>query len=340
METTILEGLPLARLRFDLQAREESVVHPFKGDLLRMALLWWLSTYWCKMPQVCRPAQACQNPATCAFGRLCEPPLDPTWPPHILRLIGETPPAAYALWDLQDRRYHLMSGDNWAFELALVGEAALRELPAFVSAIREGAEQGMGRTRLHSSLERVSAPAPSGESVLLAQIEPRGHGATWTWQSYRREDFVLCYRHAVEWARGYDRPVRALSLRYLSPVKIKERSQWVETPRFGAVMRALVRRLRILSVVHGAGEWPQTEYGALLDLAEAVHLEHDETYWCGYARHSGRSGIHDVDGFAGQAWYTGPDMRPLLPALWLGQWLHIGKEYVLGNGRYEIAQLF
>lgn len=36
-----------------------------------------------------------------------------------------------------------------------------------------------------------------------------------------------------------------------------------------------------------------------------------------------------MQGFLGQAWYRGPDMRPLLPALWLGQWLHIGKWCVL-----------
>lgn len=27
------------------------------------------------------------------------------------------------------------------------------------------------------------------------------------------------------------------------------------------------------------------------------------------------------------------------PALWLGQWLHIGKGYVLGNGRYTIGSV-
>ena len=133
-----------------------------------------------------------------------------------------------------------------------------------------------------------------------------------------------------------DGPVRALSLRYLSPVKIKERGEWVDLPVFSAVMRAVVRRLRILSQVHGAGEWPHAEFGPLLDLAETVRLDHHETFWTGYARHSQRGGRHDMEGFVGQAWYAGDDLRPLLPALCLGQWLHIGKGYVVGNGRYTI----
>jgi len=125
-----------------------------------------------------------------------------------------------------------------------------------------------------------------------------------------------------------------LSLRYLSPVKIKQRGQWVQEPEFTAVMRALVRRLRLLSIVHGGGEWPQTEYGPLLDLAETVRLEHHETFWTGYARRSNAAGRQEVEGFIGQAWYAGDDLRPLLPLLWLGQWLQLGKSYVLGNGRY------
>jgi hypothetical protein len=77
----------------------------------------------------------------------------------------------------------------------------------------------------------------------------------------------------------------------------------------------------------------------LLDLAETVHLEHKETFWTGYTRHSKQSGRQEVKGFVGQAWYSGQDLRPLLPILWLGPWLHIGKAYVLGNGRYAIEQV-
>jgi hypothetical protein len=36
----VLEGLPLARLRFDLETLEDAQVPAYKGDMLRMALLW------------------------------------------------------------------------------------------------------------------------------------------------------------------------------------------------------------------------------------------------------------------------------------------------------------
>ena len=50
------------------------------------------------------------------------------WPPRIRRLLGDTAPPAYALWDRGDRRRELAAGSRWSFELTLVGELALRGL--------------------------------------------------------------------------------------------------------------------------------------------------------------------------------------------------------------------
>jgi hypothetical protein len=357
----VLDRLAIARLHFELETLEEAEVPAYKGDLLRMALLWWLSEYWCPLPQRCR--HGCRRPEVCMFGRLCEPPVDPAWSPQMKGLMGDTPPPAYVLWDMQDRRRYLAAGTGWSFELTLVGELAVRQIPAIAAAVQQGAEAGMGRVRLRSRVLRVTTPPRTGldeAARCLAEQRPKSAGA-WdvteqvagdspsavgpepgtelTWQSFRLEDVAMGYAQAVQWADRYPVPVRALNVRYLSPVKIKEHKEWVAEPHFGAVMKALVRRLRLLSQVHGAGEWPHAEWGPLLDLAETVRLEHGETLWTGYTRRSKTSGVQEIEGFVGQAWYAGEDLRPLLPALWLGQWLHIGKGYVLGNGRYVLEQL-
>jgi hypothetical protein len=341
----ILETLPLARLRFDLQATTPCDVPPHKGDLLRMALLWWLSEFWCPMPDRCR--HGCREPHACMFGRIVEPPVDPAWPRSVRFLMGDSPPPAYALWDMQDRRRHLRAGEPWGFEMTLAGELALSQIPAIVAAVQQGAEQGMGRVRVQSRVCQVTVPAGSSASdraaICLAREAPHGGETLLTWQDYRLDQIAFGYEQAARWVEAQcdGTPVRGFSLRYLSPVQIRERKRAVETPHFRPVARALVRRLRLLSQVHGAGEWPQSAYGPLLDLAETVRLEHDECFWTGYARHSRRTGAQQIDGFVGQAWYTShADLRPLLAILWLGQWLHVGKAYVLGNGRYTIETLF
>ena len=332
----ILDALPIARLRFDLTTQGDAEVPAYKGDMLRMALLWWLSEYWCTMPERCR--DGCRQPNVCLFGRLIEPRMDPAWPLPMQRLIGDTPPPAYALWDDQDRRRRFAAGAHWHFELTLVGELALRQIPAVVAAVQQGADRGMGRIRLRSQLRKVTALLPAGERQLAAE-RPTADGAVLTWENFGLADVGFSMAQANKLVATLTDPMRAISLRYLSPMKIKEQGQWVERPELGAVMRAVVRRLRILSLVHGDGEWPHESYGPLLDLAETARLDHDETRWSGFSRYSQRSGEQDVEGFIGQGWYSGEDLRPLLPALWMGQWLHVGKSYVVGSGRYELALL-
>jgi hypothetical protein len=330
-----LESLPLLRLKFALTSLDTLAAPPYKGDLLRMALLWWLSEFWCPEADRCR--HGCRHPNVCLFGQLCEPAVNSTWSSATRRLIGDSPPPAYTLWDMRDRRTHIVAGSPWTFELTWVGNLAVHQIPSIVAAIQRGAEQGMGHIRWRNQVRRVSAWMPGDlEPRILADTEPYHGAETLIWKANQVENVAFGYAQAAKWAEQWTTPLRTLRIDYLSPVKLKERGEWVETPEFSAIARALTRRLRILSEVYGDGEWPHAEYGPLLDLADDVRLDHHETHWLDYARHSKQSGAYQVEGFVGPAWYTAEDFRPLLPVLWLGQWLHIGKSYVIGSGRYQL----
>lgn len=67
----------------------------------------------------------------------------------------------YVLWDLRDWRAHLREGDRFGFELVLVGDLAVSQIPAVVAAVQQGAEVGLGRQRLHAQLRVVFARTPS-----------------------------------------------------------------------------------------------------------------------------------------------------------------------------------
>jgi hypothetical protein len=319
------------RLRFGMEVTAPASLPPYKGDMLRRALLWNLGTIWCRQPDRCR--NGCQRPEACLFGLMFEPPPDPSWSEPIRRLMGPTPPPVYVLWDEQDRRREVDAGDRFHFQLTLIGQAAIRQLPAFVAAVMVAGERGIGREGLKARLNRVEVlDGPYGEVHPLL--------VNGLWQGDPVESMLLSYADGQVWTGHVapldDGPVTRLRLRFLSPVKVKMQGEVAEEPDFGALARAVVRRLRILSEVHGAGEWPQEEYGPLLDLAEQVRLEYHETTWIGVRRHS-EQGTMPLEGFVGQAWYvSSDDLRPLLPALWLGQWVHVGKATAWGNGRYGV----
>jgi len=329
----MLPQLHLLRLRFDLTLLAAASFPPYKGDLFRRALLWHLGTMWCRQPDRCR--DGCQSPQTCLFGRLLEPPYNPTWTETLRRMMGDTPPPAYVLWDCQDRRRDLQPGDNLRFELTLIGDVAIRQQPAFIAALLVAGEKGLGRDRARAKLSQVDALTGAHRTPHPLLIHD-------VWQGAPLDVVVLSYADGQAWrdALDYagDRAITRLHLRFLSPLNIKQRGQVMTVPAFPAIARAVVRRLRILSQVHGAGEWPHTEWGALLDLADTVRLEHHETTWVSSQRRSKR-GTMPMAGFVGEAWYTADtDLRPLLPALWLGQWVHIGKAAVWGNGRYAVMR--
>lgn len=330
----MLPQLHLLRLRFNLTLLTAAALPPYKGDLIRRALLWHLGTMWCREPQRCR--DGCQLPRECLFGRLIEPSFAPAWPESLRRMMGNTPPPAYVLWDRQDRRRKLSPGDTLSLELTLIGDVAIRQQPAFIAALLVAGEKGIGQDQARAKLAQVDALTGAHNDVHPLLVHD-------VWQGTPLDDVVLSYADGQAWrdALTYTgtQAVTRLHLRFLSPLAIKQRGEVVTVPDFPALARTVVRRLRILSQVHGAGEWPHSEWGPLLDLADTVRLDHHETTWVSSMRYSSR-GAMPMDGLIGEAWYAADhDLRPLLPALWLGQWVHIGKASVWGNGRYAVEMI-
>lgn len=47
--------------------------------------------------------------------------------------------------------------------------------------------------------------------------------------------------------------------------------------------------------------------------------------------------VHDMGGFVGAVTYEG-DLQEFMPLVILGQYTHVGKYAVWGNGRYEVVK--
>ena len=71
--------------------------------------------------------------------------------------------------------------------------------------------------------------------------------------------------------------------------------------------------------------------------AEAVRTVNSKIRWEDRDRRSLRTGqAHDMGGFVGEVTYEGA-LEDFLPLLILGQYTHIGKYSVWGNGQYEMV---
>jgi hypothetical protein len=124
-----------------------------------------------------------------------------------------------------------------------------------------------------------------------------------------------------------------LAIRFLTPARLVDGGRLVRRPDFRILMQRLLERLSAL-----AREFCDTplalDFGGLIHQAAAVQLVADDTRWVELESYSTRLGrATPLGGFIGQATFAG-DLAPFLPWLLWGQFTHVGKDAVKGNGWY------
>ncbi|MHB8927426.1 MAG: CRISPR system precrRNA processing endoribonuclease RAMP protein Cas6 [Bacillota bacterium] len=120
------------------------------------------------------------------------------------------------------------------------------------------------------------------------------------------------------------------------PTRLKYDSHLIEKPTFGILVRALLRRASALATLHG-GQDLDIDYQALIDRAEAVRLDRDETIWVDWERYSARQDTRmKLGGVVGEAEYTG-DLATFVPLLAVGEWIHVGKNATFGLGKFNVV---
>ena len=73
--------------------------------------------------------------------------------------------------------------------------------------------------------------------------------------------------------------------------------------------------------------------------AETVRRVDCQTTWVDRRRLSTRTGQrHSIGGFVGRFQFEG-DLSEFMPFIYVGEWIHVGKHAVWGNGQYHIADL-
>lgn len=345
MPSSILHSLRFIRLRFEATVLDAHSVPPYKGDILHKSVFTALAQLWCQN-ELWRPGKVldcdiCERAGECFFPQLVERRADAGWSRAVRILVGNEPITCYCLGDRGDRRRYLVPGDRLEFDLSLIGAACLHQIEEIARSVagliyergigpqvEEAGERGRQPERFRARTERIE---------ILGYLPDTGQwgytdfGEVLSGQGGPGANYALSLEDGQHWADFITEPVRYCSIRYVTPMYLKMHGQAVSEPDFVPLMRALTRRLRLLSEAHGDGEWPHCEYGPLLDLAETVSLDHHEILT--------PIDSHGKQTFLGQAWYRCQDFRPLLPYLCIGQWLNVTRGGSFGNGHYVIEEV-
>ena len=128
-----------------------------------------------------------------------------------------------------------------------------------------------------------------------------------------------------------------VTIELLTPLRLVDREQLVKRIAFRPFIQRLHQRLRQLAAEYS--DTPVTfDLRTVMDKAEAVRVVEDETRWVELESYSTRlNRATPIGGLMGSVTFEG-DLRLFWHELLWGQFTHVGKDAVKGNGMYRIGE--
>ena len=311
-------SIPLARYRFTARLREPLRLPDYAGSLLRGQFGAALRAVACMTRQ--STCAGCPLQATCPYSRIFEAPPPPA---HSLQKFSAIP-NAYVIEPPPIGVQDLPAGGLLTFHMVLAGDA-LAQLALVIFAWQRALAQGLSKSRSTAELLAVDWLDADGAA------HPIWH---------RDTPVLLDHPGALALPAVPAGPLQALTLQLHTPLRLQQQGQPLRvdqlTPR--ALVAAVARRVALVMEFHARqSDWGQ---GVPEQVRLAESLGHErELRWHDWTRYSSRQQQEMTLGGALGRWtlHGQPDtLAALWPWLWLGQWLHVGKNATMGMGGYSL----
>ncbi len=315
--------LSAIRLRLEAEVTEALRLPDYAGSALRGVFGHALRRLACMTRQ--KTCAGCPLLNTCPYAVIFE-----SQPSAASGLQGRLrdAPRPYVIEPPAWGQRHWPVGSTLTFHLVLIGQARQQValiLLAWQHALARGLGPGCGPDQRpgQAHLQRV-------------------------WQTDLGEDGEHC---VLDHALGINAPLRppaplppapegleALTLHFETPLRLQDNGRAIPAQQLTApiLLRALLRRSHLLARCHE----PDTLSGFVpFEQLVDIHALQDEKqlYWRDWSRHSSRQQSHMALGGAMGEWRLRGAIATLWPLLYLGQWLHVGKEAVFGLGGYRLS---
>ena len=328
----MLDQFRLAVYRFTLRPREEMILPVYKGAVLRGGFGHVFKRTVCFQPQT-KSCRDCMLQHDCPYPALFEASPPPN--AEVLRTYQDIP-LPFVIEPPLDRRTRYGSGETLSFRLVLIGRAMAR-LAYFVVVFQQLGEVGLGSRRAKYALERVEALHPWNEEAVVLYEDGALVGGG--------DGLAVDYSMVAERAEALGADCGdTVTVRFLTPTRLKHKGEYVVQPEFHVLIRAILRRVSSLSYFHCGERW-EADYRGIIEAAKEVRLAEARTGWVDWERYSRRQQQRmNLGGLVGQVTYEGDasaelstGLEPFLPLLVLGELVHVGKACVFGHGKYEVV---
>jgi CRISPR-associated endoribonuclease Cas6 len=206
-----------------------------------------------------------------------------------------------------------------SFNLILIGRA-IDYLPYFIYTFDELGKTGIGKGRGRYNLIEAAE-----DSRVVYSSEDK------TVRNSAHNELNMPEITDIETASD-----SAVTLRFLTPVRLHYKRDLVVDLEFHILIRSLLRRLCLLYYFHCENREPAWDHKELISMAEKVAVESNALKWRDWERYSSRQDTRmKMGGLVGDITFRG-DVGPFIPLLKAGEMLHIGKGTSFGLGKYEM----
>lgn len=314
-----LAPLQVARYRLHWQIKKPLQLPPYASSALRGVFGRMLRQLAClTRADDCR---GCAMVSACPYPQLFEPqsvPRPQGAQPALAPYAIETP----FVFPRHERAEGvlLQSGDKYAFEMVLMTPSALSQLSLIVAAWRQAFAKGVGKGNGTAELVKIEHLTPQGAATTI----------------YSASEPVLQPHNTALPVPRFDQPENVL-LRLQTPLRIEQRGKLINeqsiTPAL--FLRHLIRRVSFQVCAQQQSAFPLEEVHQLNALADRVKEGERKMLWCDWERYSSRQNKKmKLGGLVGY-WQLLEVSPQLLPLIYLGQWLHLGKGSAFGLGKYH-----
>ncbi|MCW2313129.1 CRISPR system precrRNA processing endoribonuclease RAMP protein Cas6 [Rhodoferax antarcticus] len=324
---------PIARYRFTSIVQQPLQLPDFAGSLLRGQFGAALRSVACMTRAPACPG--CPLIQTCPYSRIFEAPPPPKGQ-HTLQDFSQIP-KPYIIEPPTPGARLLAAGEPLVFNLVLVGHA-IDQLALVVFALQRMLAQGLTRQRVPADLVQVdwlATEADSAQTIWTAsQPTLAAHAA-----SLNHLNSKSIATSAVSTGATGQNDVK-IALNIQTPLRLQHQGKPLGvgqlTPR--ALVAAIARRTALLMEFHtGQSGWGEAAR-AITHLSETLSDTQD-LHWFDWTRYSSRQQQEMTLGGVLGTWTlhgSAEALAQIEPWLWLGQWLHVGKNATMGQGCYTL----
>lgn len=316
--------LPIARYRFTAVVQQPLALPDYAGSLLRGQFGAALRQVACMTRQASCPG--CPLLQTCPYTRIFEAPAPPAGQ-HALQNFSQIP-NPYVMEPPSPGTRLLAASDELVFHLVLVGHA-IDQLALIIFALQRALAQGLTRQRVPAELVRVDCcTAPAGADQPAQPV--------WSCDTP-----VLTEHAAALCVPPVPTGIEHLTLHIHTPLRLQQQGKPLGvgqlTPR--TLVAAVVRRASLLMQFHGGCSGWGEAAKIVIHQSETL-TDQRELHWHDWTRYSSRQQQEMTLGGVIGRWNlqaNADTLAALWPWLWLGQWLHAGKNASMGMGGYTLA---